>query len=147
MPEIEFSSFSGSFQPTTSGAAWHAVGPEAALPKVYADIDFTLVPQNPTSSAARNQLPSKIVEAAAFGVAVVATPTPVIEEYCAGAYVPIDDWTDAEAVADRIRAVDPVTLGSAIRNVFVDRFATPVSATALRDLVADAQQVGDRTGS
>ena len=140
MPEIEFYSFSESFIPATGGATWHAVGPDAALPDVYADIDFTLVPQNPASSAARHQLPSKIVEAAAFAVAVVATPTPVIEEYCAGSYVAIDDWTDTDAVAARIRAADPVSLGSAIRSVFVDRFATPVSANALLDLLKGAGQ-------
>lgn len=135
MPDIEFFSFSNSFAPaSTSSAAWRVVGADAALTDVYADIDFTLVPQNPASSAARNQLPSKIVEAAAFGVAVVATPTPVIEEYCAGAYVAIDDWSDAGAVAARIRAADPLALGSAIRRVFVDRFATPVSAAELLDL-------------
>ena len=95
MPEIEFSSFAGSFRPPSGGATWHLITDDVPLREVYADVDFVLVPQNPTSSAARNQLPSKIVEAAAFGTAVVGTPTPVIEEYCAGAYIPIDDWSDA----------------------------------------------------
>lgn len=135
MPEIEFSSFSGSFRPSTGGAIWHAIGPEATLRDVYADIDFTLVPQNPHSSAARNQLPSKIIEAAAFGVALVATPTPVIEEYCAGAYIPVPDWSDADAVADSIRAADPVALGAAMREVFVARFATGVSSSAVTGLL------------
>ncbi len=135
MPEVEFSCFSDSLRPAAAGARWHTVGTSAALPEVYADLDFTLVPQNPASSAARNQLPSKIVEAAAFGVAVVATPTPVIEEYCAGAYVAIEDWSDPEAVAARIRAADPAALGSAIRRVFVERFAAPVSAGAFSGLL------------
>ncbi len=102
---------------------------------MYADLDFTLVPQNPASSAARNQLPSKIVEAAAFGVAVVATPTPVIEEYCAGSYIAIEDWTDTGSVAARIRAADPVALGSAMREVFVERFSTETTSKALWDLL------------
>ncbi|MDX2376597.1 hypothetical protein M4I32_07265 [Microbacterium sp. LRZ72] len=146
MPEIEFASFSGSFRPTTGGATWRAIESAAALPAVYADIDFTLVPQSAASSAARNQLPSKIVEAAAFGVAVVATPTPVIEEYCAGAYIPIDDWSDATAVAARIRAADPVALGDAIRDVFVQRFATSVSADALAGLLPPAYAADTREG-
>lgn len=146
MPDIEFSCFSESFLPATGGATWHSVGPDAALPDVYADIDFTLVPQNPNSSAARHQLPSKIVEAAAFAVAVVATPTPVIEEYCAGGYVAIDDWNDTAAVAARIRAADPVALGSAIRSVFVDRFATRMSADAMLDLLERAGMGRHRAG-
>lgn len=135
MPDIEFFTFDGSFEPPVGAARWHVVGSAAKLQDVYADIDFTLVPQNPRSSAARNQLPAKIVEAAAFSVAVVATPTPVIEEYCAGTYLPIDDWNDTDRVVARIRAADPMALGVANRKVFVDRFATPVSATALLDLV------------
>ena len=135
MPEIHFSSFSGSFRPAGGGATWHSIGAEAALSEVYADVDFTLVPQDPSSSAARNQLPSKIVEAAVFGVAVVATPTPVIEEYCAGAYVPIEDWSDPHDVARRIRQADPVALGAALRQVFLDRFAAAVSGTALGRLL------------
>jgi len=135
MPDIEFSSFTGSFQPSTTGAVWNSIGPGASLPDVYADLDFTLVPQDPASSAARNQLPSKIVEAAAFGVAVVATPTPVIEEYCAGSYIAIEDWTDTKSVAARIRAADAAALGSAMREVFVERFMTETSSTALSDLL------------
>lgn len=135
MPEIEFSSFSGSFRPSGGGATWHSIGAEAALADVYADIDFTLVPQDPSSSAARNQLPSKIVEAAAFGVALVATPTPVIEEYCAGAYIPVRDWSDTEAVAASIRSADPVALGAALREVFIERFATEVSAESVEQLL------------
>jgi glycosyltransferase involved in cell wall biosynthesis len=135
MPDIEFSCFAGSFRPSTTGAVWNSIGPDASLPEVYADLDFTLVPQNPASSAARNQLPSKIVEAAAFGVAVVATPTPVIEEYCAGSYIAIEDWTDTRSVAARIRAADPVALGSAIRDVFVERFSTETSSKTLVDLL------------
>jgi glycosyltransferase involved in cell wall biosynthesis len=135
MPDIEFSSFSGSFRPAGGGATWHAIGPEASLPDVYADIDFTLVPQDPRSSAAQNQLPSKIVEAAAFGVADVATPTPVIEEYCAGSYIPVHDWSDPRAVAASIREADPVALGAAMRRVFVDRFATEVSGGAVEQLL------------
>ncbi|MCR2825493.1 hypothetical protein [Microbacterium sp. zg.Y909] len=137
MPEIHFSSFSGSFRPAGGGATWHSIGAEAALSDVYADIDFTLVPQDLLSSAARNQLPSKIVEAAVFGVAVVATPTPVIEEYCAGAYVPIEDWSDPQDVARRIRAADPVALGAAIRRVFLDRFSSTVSGAALGRLLEE----------
>lgn len=136
MPDIEFSSFAGSFRPTGGGAVWHAIGAEAPLSEVYSGIDFTLVPQDASSSAARNQLPSKIVEAAVFGVALVATPTPVIEEYCAGAYVPITDWSDVDAVARRIRAADPVALGAAMRQVFVERFAPSVSASALDGVLA-----------
>lgn len=139
MPDIEFSSFAGSFRPSTTGAVWNSIGPGASLPEVYADLDFTLVPQNPASSAARNQLPSKIVEAAAFGVAVVATPTPVIEEYCAGSYIAIEDWTDTRSVAARIRAADPVALGSAIRDVFVERFSTGTSCHDLGDLLKSAR--------
>lgn len=115
---------------------WHSIGSESALRDVYEDIDFTLVPQDASSSAARNQLPSKIVEAAVFGVAVVATPTPVIEEYCAGSYVPIVDWNDVDDVARRLREADPVALGAAMRQVFVDRFAASVSAGALDRLLA-----------
>lgn len=135
MPDIEFWSFSGSFQPVTTGARWHGVGPQAQLPEVYADLDFTLVPQNPSSSAATHQLPSKIVEAAAFGVAVVATPTPVIEEYCAGSYIAIDDWTDVPSVVAKIRAADSVALGARLRQVFIEKFAPTVSSAALADLV------------
>jgi len=135
MPEIHFSSFAGSFRPSGAGATWHAIGAEQSLTEVYADVDFTLVPQDPSSNAARNQLPSKIVEAAIFGVAVVATPTPVIEEYCAGAYVPIEDWSDPHEVARRIRAADPLALGAAIRQVFLDRFSTGVSGAALGRLL------------
>jgi hypothetical protein len=76
----------------------------------------------------------------------VATPTPVIEEYCAGGYVAIDDWTDSIAVAARIRAADPVALGSAIRSVFVERFATPVSSEALLDLLERAGQGRQQSG-
>jgi hypothetical protein len=135
MPDIEFSSFSGSFRPAGGGATWHAIGPEASLPDVYADIDFTLVPQDPRSSAAQNQLPSMLVVAAAFGVAGVATPTPVIEEYCAGSYIPVHDWSDPRAVAASIREADPVALGAAMRQVFVDRFATEVSGVAVEQLL------------
>ena len=108
MEDIEFWSFSGAFQPPNAKAVWHGVPPEARLKDVYANIDFTLVPQDPTSPAARNQLPAKIVEAAAFGVAVAATPTPVIEEYCAGSYLPVPDWSDSERVAALMRSADPV---------------------------------------
>lgn len=145
MPEIEFSSFSGSFRPDSGGALWHSIGNDATLREVYADIDVTLVPQDPASSAARNQLPSKIVEAAAFGVGLVATPTPVIEEYCAGSYIPVSDWTDAAAVAARIRAADPVALGARLRRVFVERFATEVSAASLEELLGIARR-GQRVG-
>lgn len=137
MPDIEFSCFTGSFRPGGEGATWHSIGADAALPDVYSGIDFTLVPQDPSSAAARNQLPSKIVEAAVFGVAVVATPTPVIEEYCAGAYVPIEDWSDPDDVARRIRAADPVALGAAMRRVFAERFSPAVSSRAL-DRVLEA---------
>lgn len=135
MPDVEFSSFAGSFQPKSGGARWHFIDARAMLKDVYADVDFTLVPQNPQSSAALNQLPSKIVEAAVFGVAVVATPTPVIEEYCAGAYIPIDDWGDADAVAAQIRAADPIALGAAMRSVFIERFATSASTAVLNELL------------
>lgn len=136
MPDIEFSSFTGSFHSSGERARWQSIGAEAALRDVYAGIDFTLVPQDPASAAARNQLPSKIVEAAVYGVAVVATPTPVIEEYCAGAYVPIDDWSDPREVARRIRAADPVALGAAMRRVFLERFSASVSRGALDRVLA-----------
>lgn len=135
MPDVEFASFAGSFEPQSGGARWHFIDAEATLRDVYADVDFTLVPQNPRSSAALNQLPSKIVEAAVFGVAVVATPTPVIEEYCAGAYIPIDDWGDSDAVAAQIRAADPIALGAAMRSVFIERFATSASTAVLNELL------------
>jgi hypothetical protein len=73
------------------------------LRDLYSRIDVTLLPQGITRGA-QLQLPAKLLDSFRFGVPVMATPTPAIEEIAGGVYYPVSDWQDPAAVVNGIKA-------------------------------------------
>jgi len=116
---------------------------DAATPleQLYCEIDVTLLPQD-TSRGARLQLPAKLLDAMRFGVPVMATPTPAIEEMAGGVYRSVADWHDEAEVVRGIRecASSRAELGERARA----RFERDLAIEAQRSRVAGfAAEVGD----
>ncbi len=110
---------------------WLTYPPSTPLAVMYAQIDALILPMDATTSAGRLQLPAKLVDAAVHSTAVVATPTPPIEEFAAGAYLPVDDWSRPHEVLKRIVATDKAELGRALRLRYEQSFSPEATATQL----------------
>ncbi|PPI13408.1 hypothetical protein C5D04_09825, partial [Rathayibacter sp. AY1D2] len=122
--------------PSDVAAQWVMRPPTTPLSEIYADVDVLVLPMDIRSPAALYQLPAKLVDAAVFGTAVAATPTPPIEEFAAGAFLPVTDWSDPVGVLAAIRTADKEQLGAALQA----RFTTLLSPEATADTLDTAVQ-------
>ncbi|PPG89575.1 hypothetical protein C5C00_06205 [Rathayibacter rathayi] len=133
--DVGIVTFAQSWTPPSDVAAqWTMRPPTTPLSEVYADVDVLVLPMDIRSPAALYQLPAKLVDAAVFGTPVAATPTPPIEEFAAGAFLPVTDWSDPVGVLAAIRAADKEQLGAALQA----RFTTLLSPEATADTLDTA---------
>jgi hypothetical protein len=110
---------------------WFTHPSNTPLSALYAQIDALILPMDATTPAGRFQLPAKLVDAAVHRSAVVATPTPPIEEFASGAYLPVDDWSRPRDVLERIVAADKAELGRTLRLRYERFFSPEATSTQL----------------
>lgn len=116
------------------------------LTEIYAEIDVVVLPQG-TSTGASLQLPAKLLDAMRFGVPVVATPTPAIEEIAADAYHALSDWNDPGLIDRAIRGAVASGAGAELQERFnrlfsVQALSSEFAALTERVCAADAARRG-----
>jgi hypothetical protein len=144
-PSFELHVLEGTTLPSLHGIAervvWHPhLGPETIY-EAFADIDVVVLPQDLSSTAARYQLPAKLLDAFRHGRCVVASPTDAIVEVARGgvflAEPELDAWLD---ILDRL-AADPglcVTSGHEALDVFEKCWSSKVLARSFRHALDSA---------
>jgi len=114
---------------------WSELDPSLPLSQVYEQIDWLVLPMDSTDPAARHQLPAKVVDAANSGCPVVATPTPVLDEYLPNGYVAIENWSDTAHVLNQLRLANVEQRSSEISRAFKDLFSPEATSKSLRTLL------------
>lgn len=136
MPDASVRSFHQTWRPPKSlRGRWIELPSSQSVIEAYRGVDVLLVPQDMSSHVAQTQLSAKVLDAALVACAVVGTPTRTLEEYCAGAYLPIDDWLNTDEVVRRIRSADLRDLGMRLRHVYDSHFNPAAASAQLRELL------------
>lgn len=111
-----------------------------ALGRAFADVDVVVLPQDPTTTDGRLQLPAKLLDAQRFGRPVVATATPPIVELGGPGLLPVAGWNDFDEGLRALEALsDPALrdrLGRAANSHFNTAHSAEAQAVALRPRLA-----------
>lgn len=137
MPDATFVSYAHAWRPPSSvRERWIELPSDTPVVQAYRGVDILLVPQDLASAVAQTQLSAKVIDAALMARAVVGSPTATLEEYCAGSYLAVADWSDIAGVVRQIRETDVRGLGASLRDVYDDLFTPQATADQLRDIIA-----------
>jgi len=143
MPDAKFVTFAASWRPPEHVRdRWTELPADLPIVEAYEGVDLLLVPQDLRSPVAQTQLSAKVIDAAQLGRAVVGSPTATLEEYCAGSYLPVDDWSRVDDIVRRIREADVFSLGRRLRDIYDVEFSPQATAGRLRDLLNRAAVKG-----
>jgi hypothetical protein len=134
--QVEVYSFRQSWKPPVDvSSRWHEIEPTTPLDDAYSEVDFLVLPMDASDSASLHQLPAKLVDAARAGCPVVATRTPVLDDFVQNRYLAVGDWGRSDAIVDSMRTADRTLLGEGIRASFEAHFSVGVTSASLAALL------------
>lgn len=113
---------------------WRTHAPTTGLAKLYEEVDFLVLPMDSDDEASLHQLPAKLVDAAANGCPVAATPTPPIVEFAGNAIIQVEAWGDPAAVLASLRSADREALSQAITQSYERWFSPEATGQAVLTL-------------
>jgi hypothetical protein len=134
--DVHIYCFSGSGLEISGGSASrvHLVQPTTSLSEAYEKVDVALIPLELENRGARLQLPAKLVDAMSFGVPIVATRSPAIEEILGSSGNLIDSVDDIERLSANLRTAARRDT-SAMTAIFQSILTPNAAATQLDNLI------------
>jgi glycosyltransferase involved in cell wall biosynthesis len=119
-----------------------AHAPATPLSRIYARLDVALLPQG-DSPGARVQVPAKLLDSLRFGVPVLASATPAIEEIAGDAYRAVTDWGNLDAVLEQLRAcaAERETIGAKGRARFERELSLDAQVQPFETFIAETTRL------
>lgn len=134
-PDFKVAVFEGQIPDSQLSNSFIQHKTNAPLHELYQGIDLLVVPSDGAKQSTLNQLPAKIIDALAAGCPIAATPTPPIDEFLAGAYLNVDDWSNPSELRKRLESETLTRLSHQSGQIYNQYFSPRATSSLLVELI------------